>query len=302
MRSEECAMEFDTLRHLPILTERQKTSQCSRNEYNYDWLQECQHETDKTEDSRHKATFQESTNLVYSYADPSLVSFSTCKPPCFPNAMPLKERKTYKNSEEKKHINPGAAGLSYYQFASFQEPSIPSGASPRPQYEERRYRQPLIDVKQINDGIVKSPSRAERQPFSPSVSSEYGNDYLATMKKLAELSMLPKPELIHFDGNPLRYYIFMKNFENQVEKDTDDNGRRLQLLIQHCSGKAKKVIESCILLSEEEGYKEAKRLLEERFGSKYMVSSSWINKVSNGPSIQPNVREAIMDLADDLRN
>ena len=92
-----------------------------------------------------------------------------------------------------------------------------------------------------------------------------------TMKKLAESSMLPRSEIIHFGGNPLRYYIFMKHFENQVEKDIDDNGRRLQLLIQYCSGKAKKVVESCILLSEEEGYYVAQRLLEESFGSKYPV-------------------------------
>eukprot|EP00794_Sanderia_malayensis_P006686 gene6686-biopygen5463 len=154
---------------------------------------------------------------------------------------------------------------------------------------------------QQSSEITKPSSRAVRQR-SPSVSSEYGNAYLTTMKKLADASMLPKSELIQFDGNPLRYYIFMKSFENQVEKDTDDNNRRLQLLVQYCTGKARKVIESCILLNEEEGYKEAKRLLEERFGNKYKVSNSWINKVSDGPPIRPNDREALMDLADDLQN
>ena len=118
-----------------------------------------------------------------------------------------------------------------------------------------------------------------------------------TLKKLAESRMLPKSEIIHFDGNPLRYYISMKHFENHVEKDTDDNGRRLQ----YCSDKAKKVVESCVLLSEGEGYYEAKWLLEERFGSKYKYLYS-INKVSNSPSVKPSDREALIDLADDLQN
>ena len=122
------------------------------------------------------------------------------------------------------------------------------------------------------------------------------------MKNLAAATMLPKPELIQFDGNPLRYFIFMKSFENNVEKDTTDPGRRLQLLIQFCTGKAKRVVENCILMNPDEGYIEAKRLLAERFGSKYKVTNSWISKISNGPVIKANDREALLGLADDLQN
>ncbi len=122
------------------------------------------------------------------------------------------------------------------------------------------------------------------------------------MKNLAAAALLPKPELIQFDGNPLRYFIFMKSFESNVEKDTTDASRRLQLLIQYCTGKAKGVVENCILMNPEEGYKEAKRLLAERFGNKYKVTSSWINKISSGPVIRANDREALLSLADDLQN
>ena len=97
-----------------------------------------------------------------------------------------------------------------------------------------------------------------------------GVEYMKTMKKLVVASLLPNSESVTFAGNPLTYYIFMKSFETNVETDTDDYSRRLQLLIQFCVGKAKKVIENnCILLDPEEGYKEAKLLLSERFGDKY---------------------------------
>ena len=227
------------------------------------------------------------------------------KNPCKPSdEMPMTKVQIHKSSEpldlESKPSEPRTSGLSNHQFTSLQSPTVPTVASPWLQHDKRLIHQPLIDDKRIS--IAESPKGSEKQQCSPSCSSEYGDNYLATMKRLAEASMLPKCEFIHFDGNALRYYIFMKHFESQVEKDTDDNGRRLQLLIQYCNGKARKVVESCILLGEEEGYKEAKRLLEERFGSKYKVSSSWISKVSDGPSIQPNDREALMDLADDLQN
>ena len=103
-----------------------------------------------------------------------------------------------------------------------------------------------------------------------------------------------------FDGDPLKYFFFMRSFENSVDKETDDKSRRLQLLIQYCSGKAK-VIESCVLLESDEGYGEAKKLLTERFGDQFKVTNSWIKKVSDGPMIKAGDREALQDLADDLK-
>ena len=44
---------------------------------------------------------------------------------------------------------------------------------------------------------------------------------------------LPKADIMSFDGNPLNYYLFKKTFENTVEKCTEDDSLRLQLLIQY---------------------------------------------------------------------
>jgi len=46
----------------------------------------------------------------------------------------------------------------------------------------------------------------------------------------------------------------------------------------------------------------AKKLLEERFGEKYMVSNAWIDKLSEGPPINLNDHEALLDLADDFES
>ena len=128
------------------------------------------------------------------------------------------------------------------------------------------------------------------------------NQNLDAIKRLATHFAPPKSELMSFDGDPLKYFLFMRSFENSVEKDTDDKSRRLQLLIQYCSGKAKKVIESCVLLEPDEGCEEAKKLLTERFGDKFKVTNSWKRKVSDGPVIKAGDREALQDLADDLKH
>ena len=49
---------------------------------------------------------------------------------------------------------------------------------------------------------------------------------------------LPKSEIMSLDGTPLNCYLFMKTLENSVEKCTEDDSMRLQLLIQYFIGKA----------------------------------------------------------------
>lgn len=94
----------------------------------------------------------------------------------------------------------------------------------------------------------------------------------------------------------------MKTIENSVEKFTDVWDIRPQLLIQHCTGKAREAIKSCGMLNGMQGYEKAKGLLKKRFGERYLVSKTWINKLSYGPPITLNDSEALNDLADDLEN
>ncbi|MCP4798391.1 MAG: hypothetical protein GY893_00405, partial [bacterium] len=109
-------------------------------------------------------------------------------------------------------------------------------------------------------------------------------------------------ELMVFDGNPIQYSLFIRSFENNVEIATSDYSKRLQLLIQFCSGKARKAIENCILLEPKEGYLKAKKLLSDRFGGAYKVSNKWLAKVSEGSQIRPGDGEALQELADDLES
>ncbi|XP_067030834.1 uncharacterized protein [Acropora muricata] len=104
------------------------------------------------------------------------------------------------------------------------------------------------------------------------------------------------------DGNPLNYHLFMKTIENSVGKFTEDWDIRLQLLIHHCTGKAREANKSCGMLNGMQGYEKAKELLKKRFGEKYLVSKAWIDKLSYGPPNKLYDSEVLNDLADDLEN
>lgn len=71
---------------------------------------------------------------------------------------------------------------------------------------------------------------------------------------LCQVVLSPKVEYMCFDGNLLKYVLFMQNFETCSEKGNLNCSRRLQLLVQHCYGKVRDAIESCGNLLVEEGY------------------------------------------------
>ena len=91
-------------------------------------------------------------------------------------------------------------------------------------------------------------------------------------------------------------------FKNNGETSTQDFNKRLQLIIQFCSGKARKAIQSCILLQPHEGYLQAKKILSERFGGAYKISRTWIKKITDGAQIKPGDGDTLQDLVDELES
>ena len=142
----------------------------------------------------------------------------------------------------------------------------------------------------LREGEPQSP---ETKPLRPDVS---------TQPPYFRVFQLPKSAIVTFDGSPLNYRQFKKTIANSVEKFTEDGDIRLQLLIQHCTGKAREAIKSCGMLNGIQGYEKAKELLKKQVGEKYVVPKASIDKLSYGPPIRLNDSEALNDLADDLEN
>ena len=121
-------------------------------------------------------------------------------------------------------------------------------------------------------------------------------------RQLLNAIQIPKVEIAVFDGDPMKYWTFIRTFENSVEKDMVDSNSRLTRLLQYTSGKALKVIQSCAIMHPDEGYRRAKELLQERFGNPYTITETWIDHVTNGQAIKPHERQKLQDFADELRS
>ncbi|CAH8290201.1 unnamed protein product [Schistosoma bovis] len=107
-------------------------------------------------------------------------------------------------------------------------------------------------------------------------------DWVTMMSRALDL---PKKEIIRFDGNPMNYWSFIRNFQDCFDESIGFRSR-LNYLIQYCDGEAKNTIVHCALLEPEEGYRKALELLEEAFGQKHIVAHAFIDKMLNIPAIK----------------
>lgn len=136
------------------------------------------------------------------------------------------------------------------------------------------------------------------QMKGPSVSSttiDVAFSRLASV--LQEGFNLPKPEILSFDGSPMNYTKFIKNFETNIENKINDNSTRLSYLIQYCKGEAKSSIEDCVLLEPTEGYKRAREILYSRYGRSHVIVRSYIDKLVYGDQIKASDVEELSRLA-----
>ena len=90
----------------------------------------------------------------------------------------------------------------------------------------------------------------------------------ATVERFTTGMELPKREFLYFDGNPVNYTRFMRNFELNVENRVQETSVKLSFLIQYTSGTAREAIENCEILPADEGYAKAKEILRKNFGQK----------------------------------
>ena len=116
------------------------------------------------------------------------------------------------------------------------------------------------------------------------------------VKTLCQVMNTPKIEYMHFDGDPINYVSFMRNFETCLEDDAD-NSRNLQFLIQHCTGKARDAIESCVNLPVSEGYESAKKTLEENFGLPHVIAKAHLKKLEHLPPLKVSTGSTLLEFA-----
>ena len=72
------------------------------------------------------------------------------------------------------------------------------------------------------------------------------NSYIGNFQyEMMHMMRLPKTELIKFDGNPLKYWSFIRSFDNSIGDTPISDNAKLNRMLQDCTGNALEVIVLC---------------------------------------------------------
>ena len=111
------------------------------------------------------------------------------------------------------------------------------------------------------------------------------------------------PEEEKFDGNPLQYHLFVGRVQDRILNiyGSSDPGHAFQILLVATAGRARKIINECIMLQPDAALAKAIQLLYEAFGSPDVTVKAHIKSVTEGPTIRTDER-SLQDFFSDLVN
>ena len=186
---------------------------------------------------------------------------------------------------------------------------------PRPQVTTPSYQpapqmhmQPpsVSHTPQMQQIMYPATPQSPQMTYLPTEGLQQGNMHVQQeiwrqQRELIDVMKSPPVVIKTFDGSPIHYYPFIKSFKENVEKVVIDSASRLTRLNSYTTGKANKLIQSCMILPPDQGYIKALSLLQDRFGNPFVISQAWVTKITAGSNIKQGDNHALQDYADDLR-
>ena len=138
-------------------------------------------------------------------------------------------------------------------------------------------------------------------PSKPDSDKSSINDFARVLVRCQSSRALTEEE--RYSGDPLRYHQFIRQVEDCILSihGQSDPGHALQLLIDSTTGRARKLIRSCIMLRPAEALNKALQLLYKAFGCPAVAIKAHLKLVCEGPVIHTD-EQSLQDFYSDLVN
>ena len=107
---------------------------------------------------------------------------------------------------------------------------------------------------------------------------------------------LPKPEIVKFSGNVAEYQLFVSSFDARIASRVSSPMDKLYFLHQNTEGEARDLIAGCFHLLDE-GYAEARRLLDREYGDPFKTSTEFVRQISDFSLIPQDDARALRKFA-----
>ena len=181
---------------------------------------------------------------------------------------------------------------------------------------ERDFPMDAMVLSFIPSNLPESPDILRPEPFFSS--SQYVSpDISATMREIvnlqakqAELSSmiinqqktthLPVKEPPIFSGDPFEYPAFITAFDSISSANVPSDRDRLFFLNKYTKDKANEVVKGFLAMSSDSAYKEARKLLDHRFGNPVHVAEAYKSSLRKWPQISDGNSSGLQEFSDFL--
>ena len=157
----------------------------------------------------------------------------------------------------------------------------------RANVEDNKSDVKVVPKEKKSKSLARGRSKAIR-----SDAVEYGHlpdknqpDMVTMMSKL--LRQQADVDIDIFTSDPVDYNYFIAVFDEVVEKKIDDPRGRLTRLTKYTDGQPKEMIKHYIQQPAAVGYKNARSLLEEKYGNPHQILAAYHKEIKSWPQIKP---------------
>ncbi|XP_072033404.1 uncharacterized protein [Amphiura filiformis] len=153
---------------------------------------------------------------------------------------------------------------------------------PQP-FNQQEILQPSVQL-QAPQPPVQQPAQQQLPQYTAQQEMAYLTKLLIQQQVRAAL---PEQTISKFDGDPLKYTNFIKEFEYSVEDKTENSRDRLSYLAKYTSGEANVLVRSCLHYADStEGYLTAKTLLRKKYGDPMIFAQAIQKRAVNWTEIK----------------
>ena len=134
-----------------------------------------------------------------------------------------------------------------------------------------------------------------------SQSENLNSQIVETLKNLVQTSRMPLSEPSVFKGDPLEYAVWKSELASFIDRDGVEPAEKIHCLKKYTSGPARECIEGFLSVFSNESYRAARKMLDTRFGDKFVVTFAFREKLEKWPKIANNDCKALQKFSDFLK-
>lgn len=169
-------------------------------------------------------------------------------------------------------------------------------ASPFPRHDHSADLKPYGRLQPKQEREVEQMSSSPRKSAVEDLLTRLAD--ILSQRRLQDTLPLPEPEI--FSGDLLHYPVWLKSFQTIIEGQTERVSQRLYYLGKYTTGEPKEAISDLLLLETSDAYKQAKKILSDRYGNPFLVAEAYRKKINEWPKIPPNDGTSLRKFSDFL--